>query len=158
MATAPGVKQVFKFFVAKWSKYFLHLMDIFPGGRWQASQKYARFYDLWSPRLRCARKASKKREIGDKIRAFWMQPKKTCKMVETFSALWRDAELEGVILGSWLEKKTNKMGQASWADRNRGCIIALFLAIRLWRSCKNSNEITRDPNEYLFSQISQCRP
>ena len=96
---------------------------------------------------------SKKWEIGDKIRAFWMQQKKTCKMVETFSALWRDAELEGVILGSWLEKKTNKMGHASWADRNRGCIIALFLAIRLWRSCKNSNEITRDPNEYLFSQI-----
>ena len=49
--------------------------------------------------------ASKKREIGDKIRAFQMQQKKTCKMVETFSALWLSAELEGVILGSWASKR-----------------------------------------------------
>ena len=55
------------------------------------------------------------------------------------------------ILG--LEMKTNIMGQASWADRNWRGIIALFLAIRHWSLSKNSNEITRVPKEYLFSQI-----
>ena len=65
VATAPGVKQVFEFFVAKWSKYFLLLMVMFPGGRWQASQKYARFYDLWPPRLWCARKASTQRKLSE---------------------------------------------------------------------------------------------
>ena len=49
--------------------------------------------------------ASKKRKIGDKVRAFRVQQKKTCKMVETFLALWRSAELEGVILGSWASKR-----------------------------------------------------
>ena len=53
---------------------------------------------------------SKKREIGDKIRAFGKQPKKTFKMVETFSALWRNAELEGVILGSWASKRKQTNG------------------------------------------------
>ena len=37
VATAPFVFQVFKFFLAKWSKYFLHLIVMFSGSRWQAS-------------------------------------------------------------------------------------------------------------------------
>ena len=103
--------------------------------------------------------ASKKWEIGDKIRAFWKQTRKKPKNGRNvFGSLARRRTWRGHSRTLGFEKKTNKIGQASWADRSRRRIIALFLAIQLWSSFKNSNEISRDPNEYLLSQIRWSVP
>ena len=78
--------------------------------------------------------ASKKREIGDKIRAFGKQPKKLepRKMVETFLLFGGTQNLKGSSsdLRPRKENKQNGTSFKSWADRNRRCNIALFLAIR----------------------------
>ena len=38
-------------------------------------------------------------------KSVWNEEKKSEKTVETCSALWRDAKLEGVILGSWNSRR-----------------------------------------------------
>ena len=52
--------------------------------------------------------AGKKLEKDDKEGSVLNLRKKIKKMVETFSARWRVAALEGVILGSWALKRNHQ--------------------------------------------------